>query len=59
MKSIIFSIISLLFISISLHAAEKPWSHGALKVSDNGLYLQHEDGTPFFWLGDTGWLLPH
>ncbi len=41
-----------------VHAADKPWSHGNLRVSDNGLYLQHEDGTPFFWLGDTGWLLP-
>lgn len=39
-------------------AAEKPWEHGELKVSGNGLYLQHGDGTPFFWLGDTGWLLP-
>ena len=38
--------------------AERPWAHGSLKVSDGGLYLQHEDGTPFFWLGDTGWLLP-
>ncbi|WP_439778048.1 glycoside hydrolase family 140 protein [Muribaculum intestinale] len=39
-------------------AAEKPWKHGQLKVSDNSLYLSHTDGTPFFWLGDTGWLLP-
>lgn len=45
-------------ISLSVQAAEKPWNHGNLKVSDNELYLQHEDGTPFFWLGDTGWLLP-
>ncbi|MDE6521803.1 MAG: glycoside hydrolase family 140 protein [Muribaculaceae bacterium] len=58
MKSILFSIISLFFFTFSLGAAEKPWEHGALRVSDNGLYLQHEDGTPFFWLGDTGWLLP-
>jgi len=30
--------------------------HGRLKVSDlNPHYLQFEDGTPFFWLGDTGW----
>ena len=48
----------LLVITQTLHAVEKPWSHGGLKISDNGLYLQHEDGTPFFWLGDTGWLLP-
>lgn len=39
-------------------AKERPWAHGDLKVSDNGMYLQHEDSTPFFWLGDTGWLLP-
>jgi len=37
---------------------EKPWKHGGLKVSDVGPYLSHADGTPFFWLGDTGWLLP-
>ena len=28
-----------------------------LKVSDNGRFLQHENGEPFFWHGDTGWLL--
>ncbi len=43
---------------LGAHAADKPWSHGDLKVSENGLFLQHTDGTPFFWLGDTGWLLP-
>lgn len=26
-------------------------------VSQNRRFLQYEDGTPFFWLGDTGWLL--
>ena len=35
-----------------------PWSNGKLVVSENHRYLQHENGTPFFWLGDTGWLLP-
>jgi hypothetical protein len=29
----------------------------ALKVSENGHFLQTRDGDPFFWLGDTGWLL--
>lgn len=28
-----------------------------LRVSENGRFLVHEDGSPFFWLGDTGWLL--
>jgi hypothetical protein len=28
-----------------------------LKVSENGRYLATADNKPFFWLGDTGWLL--
>jgi hypothetical protein len=32
-----------------------PW----LKISDNKRYLVQEDGTPFFWLGDTAWELFH
>jgi hypothetical protein len=28
-----------------------------LKVSDNGRFLVTEQGKPFFWLGDTAWLL--
>jgi len=34
-----------------------PWDNGNLIVSENGRYLQHENGKPFFWLGDTGWLV--
>lgn len=30
-----------------------------LKVSDNGHFLVRDDGSPFFWLGDTGWELFH
>ena len=35
-----------------------PWENGRLTVSPDGRYLQHENGTPFFWMGNTGWLLP-
>jgi hypothetical protein len=28
-----------------------------LKVSENGRFLETEGNDPFFWLGDTGWLL--
>jgi hypothetical protein len=28
-----------------------------LKVSENNRYLATEKGDPFFWLGDTGWML--
>lgn len=37
--------------------AQKPWDHGP--IVPKGHYLQHTDGTPFFWLGDTGWELFH
>lgn len=30
--------------------------HGPLRVSESRRYLEHRDGTPFFWLGDTWWL---
>ncbi len=30
--------------------------HGPLKLSANRRYLEHNDGTPFFWLGDTWWI---
>jgi len=29
--------------------------HGPLRVSNDRRYLEHVDGTPFFWLGDTWW----
>jgi len=32
--------------------------HGPIVVSSNGRHLQHVDGTPFFWLGDTVWTGP-
>lgn len=28
-----------------------------LNISENNRYFMDEDGKPFFWLGDTGWLL--
>ncbi|WP_018463072.1 glycoside hydrolase family 140 protein [Segatella paludivivens] len=37
---------------------QKPWDNGKLMVSSNNRYLQFENGSPFFWLGDTGWLVP-
>jgi hypothetical protein len=29
--------------------------HGSLSVSDDGRYLEHADGTPFLYVGDTAW----
>ena len=63
-----FKIIPLLLLLLTLAtsvAAQKktqktyiPWDNGKLVVSEEGRYLKHENGTPFFWLGETGWLLP-
>jgi hypothetical protein len=30
--------------------------HGPLRVAPSKRYLEHADGTPFFWLGDTWWM---
>jgi hypothetical protein len=35
---------------------KKPWDYGPLRVQENGRYLANGE-RPFFWLGDTGWLL--
>lgn len=60
-KTFAISFIFLLLSSTISNAAPKiptPWSNGKLSVSDEGRYLKHENGKPFFWLGETGWLLP-
>ncbi|GAB3705479.1 glycoside hydrolase family 140 protein [Spirosoma flavus] len=57
MKKIILVAIALITSLISY--GQSPFSHGRLKVSDNKRYLVHQDGTPFFWMGDTAWELFH
>jgi hypothetical protein len=53
-------IILLLLTSTFTAANAQPrWNHGRLVVSADGHHLQNEDGTPFFWLGDTAWELFH
>lgn len=51
--------LTLLFLAataLTLPAAA-PWASGPLRVSPDGRYFQQADGAPFFWLGDTAWLL--
>jgi len=31
------------------------YRHGRLQLAENRCYLAWEDGTPFFWMGDTAW----
>ena len=35
---------------------KKYWDYGPLRVSENGRYLRNGN-RPFFWMGDTAWLL--
>lgn len=50
----------LLFFTVGIKAASvyKPWDNGKLVVSSEQRYLKFENGKPFFWLGETGWLMP-
>ena len=59
MKKLFFLAFTLLTAtSIQAAKVQKPWDNGPLRVSSNQHYLLHENGTPFFWLGNTAWLLP-
>ncbi len=59
MRNRLILILITFFATLSIQAKlEKPWENGSLRVSDNHRYLEHENGKPFFWLGDTGWLMP-
>ncbi|MBO6234347.1 MAG: DUF4038 domain-containing protein, partial [Prevotella sp.] len=51
-------IICLMLTALGMSLSAKPWDNGPLVVSDNHRFLQHENGTPFFWLGETAWLMP-
>jgi hypothetical protein len=62
MKKLLLTTLMLLALAVTATAQRRPgaglpWSNGKLQVSENGRYLCHENGQPFFWLGDTGWLL--
>ncbi len=51
--------LALVFLNQQLTRAQTSASTGPLTVSDNKRYLVRQDGTPFFWLGDTAWELFH
>jgi hypothetical protein len=44
-------------VSVTAYAGNnRLYRHGFVRVGYTKRYLIHQDGTPFFWLGDTGWL---
>jgi hypothetical protein len=66
MNRTLMLIASVVFCSITATAQENPWkgssvdlSGGKLVISQNKRFLIFENGSPFFYLGDTGWELFH
>lgn len=53
-----FWLIWILITAIPTYAQTK-LAHGKLKIAPGGHNLVQENGTPFFWLGDTAWELFH
>ena len=52
--------LTILFIfALTLVYGQSQWPHGKITTVPDGHHLQYEDGTPFFWLGDTAWELFH
>jgi hypothetical protein len=43
------------FVAASYEGPNPIRKHGFLRVAKSGRHIVHEDGTPFFWLGDTVW----
>ncbi len=58
MKQKLFLLLTAVLLLTPPMTAQKPWANGRLKVSENQRFLQFENGKPFFWLGETPWLMP-
>jgi len=44
-------------IQVTPYEGDNPlFKHGPIRVAQNRRYLEHQDGTPFFWLADTWWM---
>lgn len=44
-------------VEVTAYTGTNPlYRHGPVRPAANRRYLEHADGTPFFWLGDTWWM---
>ncbi|PIU87800.1 MAG: hypothetical protein COS65_32765 [Armatimonadetes bacterium CG06_land_8_20_14_3_00_66_21] len=44
-------------VEVAPYTGDNPlYRHGPPSVAPDGRHFQYEDGTPFFWLGDTWWM---
>jgi hypothetical protein len=56
---LVFSNLAISSLSSVVVAQTTPWDmHGPLRISKNKHFIEHTDGTGFFWLGCTAWQLP-
>lgn len=53
----LFNLFFILIVASGYNSDDSRKQISMLKVSDNGHFLMTSDGNPFFWLGDTGWLM--
>ncbi len=51
--------VSVLTFAVTFPPDGLPWDHGRLEISNNNRFIQHEDGTAFYWLGNTVWEFFH
>jgi hypothetical protein len=58
-KYLFFILICLILNKTTAQTFPNTVLNGRLKVSDNKRFLVHENGKPFYWLGDTAWELFH
>lgn len=57
MRTIVLLIIVVTLLFSCSTEVKKEKGMGLMKISANGRFFTDENGDPFFWLGDTGWLL--
>ncbi len=55
MNTIIRCLIWLPLLMPLMLGAQAPWQYGKLVAPTGSHIIKHEDGTPFLWIGDTGW----
>ena len=58
-RRIIVTLCACLFFLLTFNSVDAASPNKPLRVSSNNRYLVHEDGRPFFFLGDTAWELFH
>jgi hypothetical protein len=57
MRTVSASLLFVSLVAVLALAAGAFAASGPVVVSANHRFLQYQDGAPFFWLGDTAWLL--